>query len=114
MKPIKSESDYHSTLARIESLWNAKPNTPRGDELEILGILVEEYERRKHPVLPPTPIEALKFRMEQLNLKKSDIAPYLGGRNRATEVLQGTRPLTVRMIREIHKHLKIPAEALIG
>jgi HTH-type transcriptional regulator/antitoxin HigA len=114
MKPIKTDSDYKNALKRVEVLWEAKPNTPKGDELEILSILIEDFERKKHPVFPPTPIEALKFRMEQMNLKKVDIAPYLGGKNRSTEVLQGKRPFTVKMIRELHKKLDIPAEVLIG
>ncbi|MBL8994883.1 MAG: transcriptional regulator [Spirochaetia bacterium] len=114
MKPIKTASDHKKALQKIESLWSAKPNTPKGDELEILAILVEDYENKHHKILPPEPIEALKFRMEQMHLTKSDIAQYLGGRNRSTEILQKKRPLTVKMIRELHKHLKIPAEALIG
>lgn len=114
MKPIKSNTDYTRALKQIESLWEAKPNTAKGDELEILSILIEHYESKNHPVLPPNPIEALKSRMEQMNLKKVDIAPFLGGKNRSTEILQGKRPLTVKMIRGLYKNLRIPAEVLIG
>ena len=114
IKPIKNQKDYKSALKRIELLWDAKPNTPHGDELEILATLVEAYEDKKFPIIPPDPIEAIKFRMEQLGLKRADLAVYLGGRNRVTEVLQGKRNLTVKMLVVLHKELHIPAESLLA
>ena len=114
IKPIRTEKDCQEALALIESLWQAKPRTPEGDRLEILTTLVEDYEQRKHPVLPPDPIEAIKFRMEQLGLTNSDLAPYLGGRNRVSEILRRKRSLTVTMLKNLHKKLRIPAESLLA
>lgn len=114
IKPIKTESDYKSTLARIEDLWDAEPNTKKGDELSILAILVENYESQQFKILPPDPIEAIKFRMEQTGLKKTDLARFLGGRNRSTEILSRKRGLSIRMMRSLHKKLNIPAESLLS
>ena len=114
IKPIRTEKDYKKALVIIEQLWQAKPHTPEGDKLEILATLVESYERAKYPVLPPNPIEAIKFRMEQLGLKSSDLAPYLGGRNRVSEILRRRRSLTVTMLRNLHQKFKIPAESLLA
>ncbi len=113
IKPIKTQADYRGALARIESLWDAEPNTKQGDELSILAILVENYEAEKFRILPPDPIEAIKFRMEQSGLKKTDLAQYLGGRNRSTEILNRKRGLSVRMMRALHNKLKIPAASLL-
>ena len=112
--PIKTNKDYKSALARIESLTDAKRGTREMDELEILSVLVEKYEDENFPISPPDPIEAIKFRMEQLGLKKAELAIFLGGRNRATEVLQRKRGLTVKMLKSLHKKLKIPAESLLA
>jgi HTH-type transcriptional regulator / antitoxin HigA len=114
IKPIKSEEDYKSALARIEALWDAEPNTKRGDELTILAILVENHEGEKFKILPPDPIEAIKFRMEQTGLKKTDLARFLGGRNRSTEILSRKRGLSIRMMRALHKSLNIPAASLLS
>jgi HTH-type transcriptional regulator / antitoxin HigA len=114
IKPIKTDSDYEEALARIDFLWDAEPNTKKGDELSILAILVETYESEKYKVLPPDPIEAIKFRMEQSGLKKIDLANYLGGRNRSTEILNRKRALSVRMMRALHNKLKIPAASLLA
>ena len=91
-----------------------KKNTPRGDELDVLATLVESYEKQHYEILPPDPIEAIKFRMEQLGLKKVDLAPYMGGQNRVTEVLKKKRKLTIKMIQALHRYLHIPAESLIA
>jgi HTH-type transcriptional regulator / antitoxin HigA len=99
IKPIKTERDYQRVLKEIEKLWNAKPNTTKGDRLEVLVTLVEAYEQKHHRIDPPDPIEAIKFRMEQLELKPSDLADILGGRNRVSEVLNKKRNLTVEMMR---------------
>jgi HTH-type transcriptional regulator/antitoxin HigA len=113
IKPVKTKKDYNSALRRIEALWNAEPETKDGDELEILVTLVEVYENRKIKIDAPDPVEAIKFRMEQLGLKQSDLAEIMGGKNRVSEVLNGKRCLTVSMIKNLHNFLKIPAESLI-
>ena len=114
IKPIKTDIDYKAALNRIEELWDAEINTIKGDELSILAILVENYENEKFKILPPDPIEAIKFRMEQTGLKKTDLAQFLGGRNRSTEILNRKRGLSIRMMRALHKKLKIPAESLLS
>ncbi len=114
IRPIKNETDYRHALAEIDKLWDAKADTPKGDRMDVLTTLVEKYEETNHPVESPDPVEAILFRMEQLELRKVDLAPYLGGKNRVTEVLQRKRKLTVRMIRRLYEGLGIPAEVLIG
>lgn len=114
IKPIKTERDCQNALRQIEKLWDAKPNTPTGDRLEVLVTLVEAYEQKHYKIEPPDAIEAIKFRMEQLGLKQSDLAKYLGGRSRASEILNRKRKLTVDMMRSLRKHLHIPAESLLA
>ena len=114
IKPIKTERDYQKVLTQIEKLWDAKPNTGKGDRLEVLVTLVEAYEQKHYKIEPPDAIEAIKFRMEQLGLKQSDLAKYLGGRSRASEILNRKRKLTVDMMRSLRKHLDIPAESLLA
>jgi len=113
IKPIKSERDYKHALKEIESLFDAKPGTPDGDRLDVLATLVEAYEARHYPIDPPDPIEAIYFVMEQQNLKRKDLEPYIGGRSRVAEVLNHKRTLTLSMIRKLHQALRIPAEVLI-
>ena len=114
LKPIRSKKDLSEALARIDELIDAKPGAPEYDELEILSTLVEAYEEKHCPILPPDPVEAIKFRMDQLGLKQADIAKYFGGKNRASEVLSRKRPLSLRMIRNLHINLKIPSDSLLG
>jgi HTH-type transcriptional regulator/antitoxin HigA len=114
IKPIKTERDHQKALKEIEKLWGAGPNTAKGDRLEVLITLVEAYEQKHHRIEPPDPIEAIKFRMEQLDLKPSDLADILGGRNRVSEVLNKKRKLTVEMMRSLRKRLAIPAESLLA
>ncbi len=114
IKPIKTERDYRKALKEIDNLWDAKPNTSRGDRLDVLVTLVEAYEQKHYKVDPPDPIEAIKFRMEQLELKPSDLAKILGGRSRVSEVLNKKTKLTVEMMRSLRKHLAIPAESLLA
>ena len=114
IRPVKTERDYKKALKEIEKLWEAKPNTPAGDRLEVLSMLVEAYEQKHYQVEPPDPIEAIRFRMEQLGLTPSDLAKILGGRNRASEILNKKRKLTVEMMRSLRKHLAIPAESLLA
>ena len=112
IKPIKNEQDYVNTLSQIESLMNAKPNTPQMDELEVLTTLVEAYEERYHRIETPDPIEAIKFRMEQEGLKQKDLVAIVGSKSRVSEVLNKKRKLTIEMIRNLHKQLHIPIESL--
>jgi HTH-type transcriptional regulator/antitoxin HigA len=114
IKPIRTKKDYKSTLERIETLWKAKPHSAEDDELEILFTLVEAYEREHYPIAPPHPIEAIKFRMDQLGLKSSDLAKYLGYKSRASEILSGKRKLTVDMMRIMYRELGVPAESLLA
>ena len=114
IRPIKTERDYRKALKEIERLWDAKPNTSKGDRLEVVVTLVEAYEQRHFKVEPPDPVEAIKFRMEQLGLKPTDLARFLGGRSRVSEVLNRKRKLTVEMMRSLRKHLDIPAESLLA
>jgi HTH-type transcriptional regulator/antitoxin HigA len=114
IKPIKTERDYRKALKEIEGLWDAKPNTPKGDRLDVVVTLVEAYEQRHYKIQPPDPIEAIKFRMEQLGLKPSDLAKILGGRSRVSEILNKKRKLTVDMMRSLRRHLDIPAESLLA
>jgi len=114
LKPIKTKKDYEFTLKKIEELWGAKANSAEGDMLEILVTLVEAYEQKKFNIAPPDPIEAIKFRIEQLEMKQSDLADAMGGKNRVSEVLNGKRSLTVNMMKELHKKYKVPAESLLS
>lgn len=112
-KVIHTDVDHRAALDAIDQLWGAKPGSPEADTLELLGKLVAEYEEERFPIGVPSPIEAIRFRMEQLGLKAKDLYPYLGGSARTSEVLGGKRALTLSMIRALHAHLGIPAEALI-
>jgi HTH-type transcriptional regulator/antitoxin HigA len=114
IKPIKTKKDYEAALKKIEGLFDAKPDTADGDLLEILVTLVEAYEQKHFNLAPPDPIEAIKFRMEQLGLKQSDIAEVIGGKNRASEILNRKRELTAKMMRDLHKKFDIPAESLLA
>lgn len=113
VSPIKNELDYQNSLKRVEELWGAELNTKNGDELDILITLVEKYEDDNFPILPPDPIEAIKFRLEQMGLSQKDLAKIIGP-NRASEVLNRKRSLTIDMIKKLHKELKIPAEVLLA
>ena len=114
LKPIRNKRDLSEALARIDELIDVIPGAPEYDELEILSTLVEAYEEKHCPIPPPDPVEAIKFRMDQLGLKQADIAKYFGGKNRASEVLSRKRPLSLRMIRNLHINLKIPSDSLLG
>lgn len=113
IKPIKTKKDYKQALERLDVVFDAKKNTPEGDELEILGILIEKYENEHFPIGFPDPIEAIKFRMEQLGYNQADLANIVGLKSRASEILNKKRKLTLEMIRQIHDNLKIPTEVLI-
>lgn len=111
--PIKNEAVYTAALAEIDRLMDAVPDTPRGDRLDVLVTLVEAYEREHWSIEPPDPIDAIKVRMEQRGVSRRELEALLGGRNRVSEVLNRKRPLTIDMIRRLHRGLDIPAESLI-
>ena len=113
ISPIKTKRDYEKALVAIDDLWEAKPNTREGDLLDVLVTLVEAYEHNHYPILPPNPVKAIMFRLEQLGLKNGDLARFLGGANRVSEVLHGKRKLTLKMVRNLHNKLNIPYESLI-
>jgi HTH-type transcriptional regulator/antitoxin HigA len=113
IKPIKTKADYRAALKKIETLMTARANTPEGDRLDLLVTLVEAYERKHYPLDLPDPVEAIKFRMEQMTLAPKDLVPMIGQINRVYEVLNRKRPLTLAMIRRLHRKLGIPAESLI-
>jgi HTH-type transcriptional regulator/antitoxin HigA len=113
LKPIKTKKDYQDALVRLERIFDAKPGSTEGDELEILGILVDNYEKVHYPIEFPDPIEAIKFRMEQLGYNQSDLATIIGLKSRASEILNKKRKLTLDMIRNLHDALNIPTEVLI-
>ena len=98
IKLIKTEQDYNEAIQRVESLWGAKKNSQEGDELDLLCTIVEAYEMKHFPILPPDPIDAIKFRMEQMNMTKSDMAKYLGSQSRVSEILSRKRQLTLKMV----------------
>jgi HTH-type transcriptional regulator/antitoxin HigA len=113
IKPIKTVKDYNAAMSEIELLWCSKPDTPKGDKLDVLITLVEAYERDNYPIDPPDPIDAIKFRMEQSGLDRKDLEPYIGSRGRVSEVLNRKRELSIKMIRELHTNLQIPLESLV-
>lgn len=115
LKPIKTETEYDDALARVYELMqtNIKEGSVDSDELEILSLLVKEYELIHYPVAYPNPLDAIKFRMEQMNLSESELSSILGNRSRKSEILSGKRKLSLSMIRKLTEILKIPAEVLI-
>lgn len=115
MKPkvIKNEQEYQSALERISALMDAEPGTGEFDELELLAMLVDTYESEVHPIALPDPIEAIRFRMDQADLKQKDLVPLIGSRSKVSEVLSGKRTLSLTMMRNIHRELGIPAEVLL-
>jgi HTH-type transcriptional regulator / antitoxin HigA len=114
IRPIKTETDYETALHEIEKLMRAELNTPEGDRLDVLVTLVEAYETKYFSLDLPDPVEAIKFTMEQKNLTAKDLVPMIGRLNRVYEVLNRTRPLTLAMIRRLHRELGIPAVSLIN
>lgn len=117
-KILKTEQEYNEAIGRIYELIQSsenpiEPDTDEGEELELLSLLVELYEKEHYPIEAPNPVEAIKFRMEQMNLKQIDVAPLFGGKTRVSEVLHGRRPLTLKMITLLHRYLGIPLESLV-
>lgn len=114
IKPIKTEQDYQNAIKRIEELWGAKKDTPEGDEMDLLVTLVEAYEIKHYPIAPPDPIDAIKFRMEQMGMTNADMIKYLGSQSRVSEILNRKRALSLKMVKSLYKGLKIPAEVLLA
>ena len=111
--PIKTESDYEQALSEVEKLWGVAEGTKKGDKLDILLVLIDNYEAEHHPIDPPDPVEAIKFRMEQMNLSRKDLEKYIGSRGRVSEIFNRRRSLSLNMIRNLHSELHIPLESLI-
>jgi len=113
IKPVKTQADYEATLREIESLMTAQPETPEGERLDVLVMLIEAYEEKHFPLEAPDPVAAIEFVMDQRGLTPKDLQPMIGKSNRVYEILRRKRPLTLKMIRKLHKMLGIPAESLI-
>ncbi|MBX7059912.1 MAG: helix-turn-helix domain-containing protein [Leptospirales bacterium] len=113
LKPVKTKKDYESALRRIDALMDAAKQSDI-DELEILATLVEDYEEKHFPIESPDPVEAIRFRLEQMGLTQSDLAEYVGGKSRASEIMNHKRDLSKAMIRTLSKALQIPVESLLG
>ena len=111
--PIRNEKDYQNALKRLEEIFDAKKGTEQGDELEILSILIDKYENENFAIGMPDPIEAIKFRMEQMGMKQKDLAEVVGFKSRVSEILNKKRKLTIDMIRKLNTTLHIPTEVLI-
>lgn len=113
LRLIKTKRDYQQALERLEVIFDAKKGTKEGDELEIMGLLIEQYENEHFPIDLPDPIEAIKFRMEQLGYTQTDLAKVVGLKSRASEILSKKRKLSLEMIRQLHEKLNIPTDVLI-
>lgn len=114
IKPIKSEEDYQKALRRLEKIFDAPVESKEGDEAEILSLLIENYENQYYPIDAPDPIEAIKIRMEEMNIKQKDLVGIIGGKSRVSEVLNKKKRLTVDMIRELEKKLHLSASILVS
>ncbi len=113
LRPLKTEADYQEALTEIDKIFDAEMNTPDGDRLDILALLVEAYEEQHYPIPPPNPVAALEYYMESRGLSRRDLEPYLGSRARVAEVLNRKRGLSIEMIRRLHQGLGISADILI-
>lgn len=114
LKPIKTEKDYQNALERLEVIFDAPLDTKEGDEAEILSLMIENYENERYPIEAPDPIEAIKIRMEELNLRQKDLVGIIGGKSRVSEILNKKKRLTVDMIRELERLLQISASVLVN
>jgi len=110
---IKTEEEYQKALSRLELIFHAETGTPESDEADLLALLIEDYEEKHYPIAPPDPIEAIRIRMEELSLNQKDLSFEFGGTNRASEVLNKKRKLTLEMIRNISSRLHIPVNVLV-
>ena len=114
IKVIKTEEAYNKALKRLEEIFDTPVNSPQGDEAELLTILIENYEEEHYPIETPDPIEAIMFRMEQMNMNNKDLAEVIGYKSRVSEILNKKRKLSLNMIRKLHDKLKIPYDSLIN
>jgi len=113
IKVLKTEEDYNQALKRLDEIFHAPIDSKEGDEAELLSILIEKYEDENYPIEAPDPIEAIKFRMEQMGMTKKELAEIIGYKSRVSEIFSRKRKLTLKMIRNLHDQLKIPYESLI-
>ena len=113
IKPIRTEKDYEKALKRLEKIFDSSPKSKEGDEAEILSLLIENYENQYFPIAAPDPIEAIKIRMEEMNMKQKDLVGVIGGKSRVSEVLNKKKRLTVDMIRKLEKMLHLSASILV-
>jgi HTH-type transcriptional regulator / antitoxin HigA len=113
IKQIKTEADYRLSLNRLAEVFDAPISTPESDEADILGLLVDDYEKKHYPIAVPDPIEAIKIRMEEMQLKQNDLIDVMGGKSRVSEILNRKRKLTVEMIRKLNAKLNISPSVLI-
>jgi HTH-type transcriptional regulator/antitoxin HigA len=112
IRPIRTKADYRAALKEVERLWEAEPGTPEGDAVDVLTILIEDYEAKHFPVPAPDPIAAIEFMMEQKGLTRRDLEPAIGSRGRVSEIMTRKRPLTLPMVRELGRLLDIPTDVL--
>ncbi len=113
IKAIKTEEDYNQALQRLELIFQAPVDSKEGDEADVLSILIEKYEDEHYPIEAPDPIEAIKFRMEQMGMTNKDLAKVIGYKSRVSEIFSRKRKLTLKMIQNLHNKLKIPYESLL-
>jgi len=113
IKLIKTEEDYKFALNKLEVIFDAPIGTPESDEADVLALLVDEYEKQYYPIEAPDPIEAIKIRMEEMQLKQADLIPEIGGKSRVSEILNKKRKLTVEMIRNLAARLNLSAGLLV-
>ena len=114
LRPIKNEKDYQNALERLEVIFDASIDTREGNEAEILSLLIENYENEHYPIEPQDPKEAIKIRMEELNMRQKDLVGIIGGKSRVSEILNRKKRLTVDMIRKLEKSLQISASVLVN
>jgi len=114
ISPIKNETDYRNGLKRLEVIFDAPIGTPEGDEADLLGLLIDDYEKKHYPIPAPDPIEAIRIRMEEMHLKQIDLVNEIGGKSRVSEILNRKRRLTVEMIRNLSRRLNLSPELLIS
>lgn len=113
IRPIKTEADYQNAMKRLESIFDAPTDSPEGDEAEVLSLLIEKYEDQHFHIAAPDPVEAIKIRMQELDLRQKDLVGVIGGKSRVSEILNRKKRLTVEMIRALERLLRIPASVLV-
>jgi len=113
INPIKTEADYRKALVRLETIFDAPIGSADGDEADLLGLIIDEYEKKHYPIEAPDPIEAIKIRMEEMHLKQIDLVEEIGGKSRVSEILNRKRKLTLDMIRKLNQKLNLSSDLLI-